>query len=184
MQWAKNKHTGFTIVELLIVVVVIAILAAITIVAYSGIQQQARDSVRKSDAAAIAKTLKLWSYNTSKSFSEMNYGNGGLSANGWFDGEYSGTPSVRSVLRSGGFSGVQNMDDPMRSESNPARWRYMISPCTGVTGDNRRVILVELEQAPDQTILQQLSAYGCDSTFLTTYPSVYKVNYAVMADAR
>ena len=33
---------GFTIVELLIVIVVIAILAAITIVAYNGIQNQAK----------------------------------------------------------------------------------------------------------------------------------------------
>lgn len=38
-QWAKQK--GFTIVELLIVIVVIGILAAITIVAYNGIQQRA-----------------------------------------------------------------------------------------------------------------------------------------------
>lgn len=34
-----EKQYGFTIVELLIVVVVIAILAAITIVAYTGIQE-------------------------------------------------------------------------------------------------------------------------------------------------
>ncbi|HBO64608.1 TPA: hypothetical protein DD425_01450 [Candidatus Saccharibacteria bacterium] len=40
--WAKQK--GFTIVELLIVIVVIAILAAITIVAYTGIQQRARNA--------------------------------------------------------------------------------------------------------------------------------------------
>ena len=42
--WAKNKQHGFTIVELLIVIVVIAILAAITIVAYNGIQQRANNS--------------------------------------------------------------------------------------------------------------------------------------------
>lgn len=41
MQWAK-KQTGFTIVELLIVIVVIGILAAITIVAFNGVQQKAR----------------------------------------------------------------------------------------------------------------------------------------------
>lgn len=41
--WAKNKHAGFTIVELLIVIVVIAILAAITIVAYNGVQTRAKD---------------------------------------------------------------------------------------------------------------------------------------------
>ena len=41
----KSK-SGFTIVELLIVIVVIAILAAITIVAYNGIQQRANNAQR------------------------------------------------------------------------------------------------------------------------------------------
>mgnify|MGYP006209457325 CR=1 FL=1 len=39
--WAQ-KQTGFTIVELLIVIVVIAILAAVSIVAYNGIQDRAK----------------------------------------------------------------------------------------------------------------------------------------------
>jgi prepilin-type N-terminal cleavage/methylation domain-containing protein len=43
--WVKQKQqTGFTIVELLIVIVIIGILAAITIVAYSGIQTRAKSS--------------------------------------------------------------------------------------------------------------------------------------------
>jgi prepilin-type N-terminal cleavage/methylation domain-containing protein len=41
--WAKQKQSAFTIVELLIVIVVIGILAAITIVAYNGIQTRARN---------------------------------------------------------------------------------------------------------------------------------------------
>ncbi|MNQ41771.1 Fimbrial protein precursor [compost metagenome] len=41
-----KKTTGFTIVELLIVIVIIGILAAITIVAYNGIQQRAGNSQR------------------------------------------------------------------------------------------------------------------------------------------
>ncbi len=51
---------GFTIVELLIVIVVIAILAAITIVAYNGIQARARDASRKSDIEVIAKALEMY----------------------------------------------------------------------------------------------------------------------------
>lgn len=46
----SRKQTGFTIVELLIVIVVIGILAAITIVAFNGIQQRARNTARAQEA--------------------------------------------------------------------------------------------------------------------------------------
>lgn len=51
---------GFTIVELLIVIVVIAILAAISVVAYQGIQERARDSQRLQDVKTIAKALEMY----------------------------------------------------------------------------------------------------------------------------
>ena len=51
--WAQQR--GFTIVELLIVVVVIAILAAITIVAYNGIQDRTKQSVAQNSAAQMNK---------------------------------------------------------------------------------------------------------------------------------
>lgn len=47
--WATRKTSGFTIVELLIVVVVIGILAAIVIVAYNGITSSANDSAVQND---------------------------------------------------------------------------------------------------------------------------------------
>ena len=47
---SSNKTKGFTLVELLIVIVVIAILAAISIVAYNGVTQKARDDERQSNA--------------------------------------------------------------------------------------------------------------------------------------
>jgi len=53
----RNKAQGFTIVELLIVIVVIGILAAITIVAYNGIQQRATVAAIQSELAQNAKAI-------------------------------------------------------------------------------------------------------------------------------
>lgn len=60
--WAKNKQnkSGFTIVELLIVIVVIGILAAITIVAFNGVQQRGRDAERTSDVKQLKKALEMF----------------------------------------------------------------------------------------------------------------------------
>src|SRR3546814_525078 len=55
----KRGH-GFTIVELLIVIVVIGILAAITVVAYIGISNQAADAALKSDLRQMAKQVQLY----------------------------------------------------------------------------------------------------------------------------
>lgn len=66
----RNKQKGFTIVELLIVIVVIAILAAISIVAFTGIQQRARDSERASDVSNIVKALTAYTTDESNTWPE------------------------------------------------------------------------------------------------------------------
>ena len=56
----RTNQKGFTIVELLIVIVVIAILAAISIVAYTGIQQRARNSQALNLASQVAKKAEVY----------------------------------------------------------------------------------------------------------------------------
>ena len=57
---ANRRRHGFTIVELLIVIVVIAILAAITVVAYNGIQQRATNAAITAAASQSIKAIQAY----------------------------------------------------------------------------------------------------------------------------
>lgn len=56
----KRSGSGFTIVELLIVIVVIAILAAVTIVSYNGIAERARNAQLLGVVDAYTKALQIY----------------------------------------------------------------------------------------------------------------------------
>ena len=56
----KNKQSGFTIVELLIVIVVIGILAGLVITTFNGIQQKARDTERETDIKAMHAQVEAY----------------------------------------------------------------------------------------------------------------------------
>lgn len=60
MSFTVKKQVGFTIVELLIVIVVIAILATISIVVYNGVQNRAYNVSIQSDLKNIATKIELY----------------------------------------------------------------------------------------------------------------------------
>lgn len=60
MTTSTNRHPGFTIVELLVVIVVIGILASITIVSYSGVSKKAIVATLRSDLVDASDQLKLF----------------------------------------------------------------------------------------------------------------------------
>ena len=60
MSIKNRKQSGFTIVELLIVIIVIGILAALVITTYSGVQAKARDTKRQTDIGALYSQLEAY----------------------------------------------------------------------------------------------------------------------------
>jgi prepilin-type N-terminal cleavage/methylation domain-containing protein len=66
----KRKQSGFTIVELLIVIVVIGILVALVVTTFSGIQRKARNTERESDVKAIHSQLEAY-FNEAGSYPAM-----------------------------------------------------------------------------------------------------------------
>lgn len=70
----KRKQSGFTIVELLIVIVVIGILAALVVTTFAGIQKKARNTERETDIKAIHGQLEAYfsEKNTYPTLAELN----------------------------------------------------------------------------------------------------------------
>lgn len=56
----NRKNQGFTIVELLIVIIVIGILAGLVYTTFSGIQAKARDTERKTDVNSVHSQLESY----------------------------------------------------------------------------------------------------------------------------
>ena len=94
----KRSIRGFTIVELLIVIVVIAILAAISVVAFTGVQQRSREARRTSDFSNITKALRMYDVKyggVARTVGASPYTNGEV-AGGW---DHSRSPNWLAFLR-------------------------------------------------------------------------------------
>lgn len=55
-----NKNKGFTLVEMLVVMTIVAILLAISLVSYAGSRKMARDSKRKADIESVRSALEVY----------------------------------------------------------------------------------------------------------------------------
>jgi prepilin-type N-terminal cleavage/methylation domain-containing protein len=168
----RKTISGFTLVELMIVISVIALLATIGIVSYNGFQSRARDSKRVDDIAHIGRALQLWA-GSDKSLSNFGGGAGGQGY-GWFENNY-GNPNIpiKQVLLNNNLitSGVR---DPRFVASTQD---YVISLCT-TPSDNRRVIMAKLENPPAQTVAEQIAQAGCTTAQWQGWTTANGMNYA------
>jgi prepilin-type N-terminal cleavage/methylation domain-containing protein len=100
----KQNLKGFTIVELLIVIVVIGILAAITIVAYNGVQQRAKAAAVSTDLAGAAKQLAIFEVDAGSypaTLADVNGGQG-IKASAGTTYQYSSTGTTYCVTATNG----------------------------------------------------------------------------------
>lgn len=116
----KSNQKGFTIVELLIVIVVIAILAAISIVAYVGIQNNARASERQSDASNIARVAEVYFTNESAYPSEEGHFSNATNAN---------LPANVAVTVQTNIPEITNANGPTKPAGSDTK-TYIVRDCT------------------------------------------------------
>lgn len=64
-----KRSYGFTLVELMVVITIIAILSVVGVTVFSGVQKSARDTKRRVDVDAIAKALEV---NKTSSYQVLN----------------------------------------------------------------------------------------------------------------
>src|SRR3989338_4058187 len=72
----QRKFSGFTLVELLVVISVIGLLASVILVSLNSARTKARDSRRKADLAQITKALELY-YDTYGGYPTSAWNDGG-----------------------------------------------------------------------------------------------------------
>lgn len=104
-RWAQHNREGFTIVELLIVVVIIGVLAGLVVVTFAGIQQRAQataiaDGFKKIEKAfhvfAVEKGMERWYLDTDP----MLYSPSASS--------YPGNPTITSLIAGTDFKNGLN----------------------------------------------------------------------------
>lgn len=146
----KIKNSlGFTLVELLVVISIIAILSAVGMVIYSGTRIKARDAVRKADLNSISTALEQYKMINGSYPHSANINNGDIwSANtSW------------TVTNFGLGSFIQNMPkDPLNTDIGDCSsgdschlYRYCSYDYAGggIVGGTYYMLGVNLEEGPD-----------------------------------
>ena len=144
----KKYYHGFTIVELLIVIVVIAILASLSIAAYTGVQKKARNTARIQELVQWQRLFELYKAEHGVYPSAIDTGNACLGTG--FPNGASGKARCRDYSGGNSYYEEDNADlmTALRTVGSlPSGDRTAPGGTTGavgpyVTGDTSRILLV------------------------------------------
>lgn len=176
--WRK-KEAGFTIVELLIVIVVIAVLAAITVVAFNGIQDRSHDTRMKNGVAQLERAIRMLATTTGElprggwsstvavnaSTGQCADGSGGWVTSGTYACAIEDMLLAKQLIPSGFLRGLPINTD-YGSPTDGAR-SLMFYPCSG----GRYALYWHLRNpaSEDAASLTYVESQGCTSAPRTTY---------------
>lgn len=188
----RRTSRGFTVVELLVVIVVIGILASILIVGYSRVSAQNRDARRTADLAAIADSITAYRLRYGDPLTRDNCPNGGGNSlnNGWFN-YVNGTTYVKSILSCltdkgylsdkytdpTGCGTTGGADAPGRSCAGTG-YAYMKTTCTE-NGITVTYLMARLELKGEDYTDVRIPNDHCSSD---SYSNSYKMNYMVKVE--
>lgn len=165
------KNRGFTVVELLIVIAVVAILAAITVVSYNHMQARSRDAARVNDLDSIAKALQIYHLDNANYIQTGSGCGGNGNGDGWFNHVSTTYPkSIMECLTP--YTEGKVIADPSGSTScsGLSCHAYMKYSCSSGT-----FLYANLEAKPH-------SSTDTDGTCNSTADTSYGMNYYIKVD--
>ena len=141
------RQRGFTIVEIIVVVTVLAILVGISFFAYDRVQQDSRDNTRRSNATAIAHALEK--------YYDQN-------------GEY---PSVRSIVNNyadnTGTVVAAKLKVPIETLQMPQMPSSATNGIRSAASPVNNYLIYTASSATDNSACQNNTTGGCDQFTLT-----------------
>lgn len=137
----SKRQQGFTIVELLIVIVVIGILAALVITTFTGVQGRARDTERETDIKAIHGQLEAYyaDHGGYPSLADMNTA-------AWRNTNMTGLDD--EALEDPDSGGVQTLEDSQTVN----RYAYEVLPAACVTDACTSYTLIAVKENGTDTV--------------------------------
>jgi prepilin-type N-terminal cleavage/methylation domain-containing protein len=181
----KVNKSGFTLVELLIVIIVIGILSGIVLVTYNGLQARARDTRRMADLQNIAEAIGSYRAkygNDVSTGSGCGYGGDGF---GWFN--YTGSSYPKSILTCLTEKGYlsSSIIDPFNcattTDGPPCKQQgYAYMKYTSGSGDTSVTCVYAHLEASGSTSDLTDSSNPCYSASSSTVATSYGMNYYVL----
>lgn len=152
---SQNRKQGFTLIELMIAISIIAILSAIGMVTYSQSQKLARDSRRKEDLQQIQKALSLYysDYSSYPKLSALPAGCSNIGGDLYCYSNNATTPWIPPLI--GNY--INSLPkDPLKDNGDPNSgtnygYGYMtpVAKCSGAGDGQYFMLFTRLENTSD-----------------------------------